>query len=98
MTVVRRRDPQRTARLLLLTRVLDVVVLRQRLVGSGERVALAAVVPAEPTDVHVPEVPLGLAVDNPLGQHLPDASCAGKPMCAEACGDEESGHVRLAED
>ena len=53
---------------------------------------------AEAADVHVPQVVLGLAVDDPLGHHLADAAGTGETVRAEAGGDPEAGHLALAED
>ncbi len=95
---VGRRDAQRTPRLALLPGVVDVVVLRVHLGRPREGVALRAVVPAEAADVHVPEVVLRLAVDDPLGHDLADAAGAGEPVRAEAGRHPEAGHLALAED
>ena len=97
MTRIRRRHAQRPPRLPLLARVLDVVVLRQRLVRARERVCAAAVLPSEAAPVERPHVPLGTAVDDPLAHHLADAARAREPVRAPAGGDPEAGHVRLAE-
>src|SRR5262249_3903688 len=60
---VRGRDAERPPRAPLLARVLDVVVLRERLVGAGERVRPIPVVAAEPTQVERPHIPLRVTVD-----------------------------------
>ena len=52
----------------------------------------------EPPDVHLPEVELGLAVDDPR-RHLPaDPAGAGDAVGAEAGGHEEATDLALAED
>ena len=80
--LVRRRDPQRAAGLALLVRVVDVVVGRVVLVDPRERVAPASGTPAEAADVHLPQVELGLAVDDPA-RHLPaDPARAGDAVRA----------------
>src|SRR5206468_10357945 len=97
MAPVHRRDPQGPACQLLLTRVLDVVVLRERLVRAGERIRLASVLTAEAAQVERPDVPLGSAVDDPLAHRLPDSACTGEPVRTPARGDPEARDVGLAE-
>ena len=53
---------------------------------------------AEPADVHLPHVVLGLAVHDPVGHHLADAPGTGDPVRAEPGGDEEPSDVGLAQD
>src|SRR5438128_11187409 len=60
-------EAQWPARLTLLVRVVDVVVRRVHLDGSGARVPLAPILTAEPTQVHLPQVEARLAIDDPLG-------------------------------
>ena len=97
MARVRGRDAQRPAGELLLARVLDVVVLRERLVRARERVRLASVLAPEAADVERPDVPLRAAVDDPLAHDLADAARAREPVRAAARGDPEAGHIGLAE-
>src|SRR5207244_13350377 len=91
MALVGGRDAKRASGLPLLGGVLDVVVLRQRLVRARERVLAAAVLPAEAPPVERPDVPLGTAVDDPLAHDLADAARAGEPVRAAAGGDPEAG-------
>src|SRR5687768_17685653 len=49
-------------------RVVDVVIGGIHLVGARERVSPARVVTAEPAEVHLPHVELGLALGDPLRQ------------------------------
>ena len=93
-----RRDPQGPPRKALLAGVADVVVGRVHLGRAGERVRLGAVLAAEAADVHVPEVPLRLAVDDPLRHDLADPARPGQAVRAEPRGDPETRHLRLAED
>src|SRR5581483_3073028 len=72
MPLIHRRYTKRAPRPALLAWVLDVVVLRQRLIRARERVRPAAVLPAEAAPVERPNVPLGTAVDDPLAHHLSD--------------------------
>ncbi len=82
----------------LLARVLDVVVLRQRLVRTRKRVLATPVIPAEPPPVERPDVPLGTAVDDPLAHDLPDAAGPGEPVCAASSGEPEARDIGLAEE
>src|SRR5579859_6436637 len=66
MPLIDGRYAKRSPGLPLLARVLDAVVLRQRLVGARERVRAAAVLAAEAAPVERPHVPLGPSVDDPL--------------------------------
>ena len=96
--LVGRRHPQRPAGLALLVRVVDVVVGRVVLDRPRERVRLRPIGRPEPPDVHLPEVELGLAVDDP-GRHLAaDAARAGDAVGREAGGHEEPSRPRFAED
>ena len=95
---IRGRDAQRAPGEALLARVLDVVVRRVDLDRAREREALRAVLAAEAADVHVPEVPLRLALDDPLRHDLADAARAGEAVGAEARRHPEAGHLGLAQD
>ena len=95
---VGRRHPQRTAGLALLVRVVDVVVGRVVLDRARQRVALASVGRPEPPDVHLPQVELGLAIDDPRRDLAPDPTGAGDAVRREPGGDEEAADLRLAED
>src|SRR5438067_11792506 len=66
---VRARDPQRPARLALVTGIANVVVRLVYLLGALERVAGRAVVRPESPDIHLPDVERGLAGDDPLRHH-----------------------------
>ena len=96
--LVGRRDAQRAAGDALLVGVVDVVVGGVVLVGASEGVGLRAVLGPEAPDVHLPEVELRLAGDDPLGQLLADAAGARDAVGAEAGGHEEAADGRLAED
>ena len=96
--VIGRRRAQRSARLPLLVRVVDVVVGRVVLDRPRQRVGLRPVRRPEPADVHLPEVELGLAVDDPARHLPPDAACAGDPVRAEPGRDPEPADIGLAED
>ena len=93
-----RGQAERPTGLPLLVRVVDVVVGRVDLDGPGQGVGLAAVLGAEATDVHLPEVELGLAVDDPGRDLPPDPPGAGDSVGAEPGRDEEPADGALAED
>ena len=95
---VGRRHPQRPAGLALLVRVVDVVVGRVVLDRARQRVALASIGRPEPPDVHLPEVELGLAIDDPRRHLAPDPARARDPVRREPGGDEEPADLGLAED
>ena len=96
--LVGRRGPQRAAGEALLVRVVDVVVRGVDLGRARQRVRLRSIRGAEAADVHLPQVELGLAVDDP-GRHLaPDPPGAGDPVGAEAGGHEEAANLALTED
>src|SRR5205823_7829444 len=63
---VGRGEAQWPARLTLLIGIVDVVVRRVDLDGSGARVRLTAILTAEPPQVHLPEVEARLAFDDPF--------------------------------
>ena len=91
------RDAQRPPGAALVVRVADVVVGLVGLLDPGVGVGRRAVLGAEATDVHLPEVEAGLALGDPLGHHLADPPGAGQPVGAEAGGDEQPGDLGLAE-
>ena len=95
--VVDRGDAQRPPRLALVARVLDVVVGLVDLARALERVGGRAVVLAEAPHVHLPHVERRLALGDPLRHQLAHPARAREPVGAEAGGDEEAAHVRLAE-
>src|SRR5207249_8048591 len=63
------------------------------------RVAAIAVVVAEATQIHAPDVDRGAPLEDPLSHDTADAACARDSVSAESGGDEEAAHVRrLAQD
>ena len=96
--LVRRRGAERPPGLALLVGVVDVVVGRVVLDRARERVALRPIRGPEPPDVHLPEVELGFALDDP-GRHLAsDPARPGDAVGREPRGDEEPADLRFTED
>jgi hypothetical protein len=56
------------------------------------------VLAAEPPNVQVPQVELGLAVDDPRRHLAADPASAGDPVSAEPGRDEEPADLGLAQD
>src|ERR1019366_10647678 len=52
----------------------------------------------ETPNVHLPEVQLGLAADNPAGHLFADPTGPGDPVGAKAGSDEETADLALAQD
>jgi len=92
------RQAQRPASLAFFVRIVDVVVGRVDLGGPSEREGLAPVLAAEPANVHLPQVELRLALDDPVGDLPADATGAGDPVGAQPGRDEEAANLRFAED
>src|SRR5438552_2061094 len=88
---VGRGEAQWPARLTLLIRIVDVVVRRVDLDRSGARVRLTAIVTAEPTKVHLPQVEARLAIDDPFSHRGARPSGTGDPVSAES-----RGHIKTA--
>src|SRR5205823_12385782 len=86
--LVRRRRLQRPPGPPFLARIVDVVVGGVDLVRARPRVPARPVLPAEPADVHLPEVVFGLAMRDPVGHQLANTAGPGDPVGAESSGDE----------
>src|SRR3954451_10050441 len=95
---VGRRHPQWATGLAFLVGIMDVVVRRVVLDGPSERVPLASVCRPESADVHLPQVELGLAVDDPRRDLATDAARPGDAVGRETGRDEEAPDLRLAQD
>src|SRR5438094_2457840 len=94
---VGRGEPERPARLALLVGVVDVVVRRVDLDGSGEGVGLTPVLGAKAPQVHLPEVETRLAIDDPFGHRGAHPAGAGDPVGAESRGYIETANRGLAQ-
>src|SRR5437667_5607924 len=90
-------EAQWPARLTLLIGIVDVVVRRVDLDGSGARVGLTAILTAEPAQVHLPQVKARLAIDDPLGHGGAHPSGAGDAVGAESRRDVETANRGLAQ-
>ena len=74
---------------------MNVVIGAVHLTRAGQGVRLAGVVAAESSQVHLPEVELRLAIDDPVG-HLPaHPTGAGNAMGTESSRDKEAAYPRL---
>src|SRR5947199_8609692 len=89
---VGRGEAQRPARLALLVGVVDIVVRRVDLDSSGEGVGLTAILTAESTQVHLPQVEARLAIDDPFGHRCAHPSGTGDPMGTESRRDVETAN------
>ena len=90
---VGRGDAQRPPREAFLARVLDVVVGLVVLHDPGEGVRRRPVLRAEPAHVHLPEVVLGVTVEDPSGHRLAHAPGPCDAVRAEPGSDPEPGHL-----
>src|SRR5205814_3924808 len=87
---VGRGEAQRPTGLPLLERIVDVVVRGVNLGGAGQAVRARAVLIAEAPDVHLPQVELRLAVDDPLRDLASQPAGPGDAVRREPCRDEEA--------
>src|SRR5438094_2086877 len=91
-------EAQWPARLTLLIGIVDVVVRRVDLDGSGARVGLTPILTAEPPQVHLPQVEARLAIDDPFSHRGAHPAGTGDPMSAESRRDIETAKRGLAQE
>src|SRR5438128_4247982 len=90
-------EAQWPARLTLLIGIVDVVVRRVDLDGSGARVGLTPILTAEPPQVHLPQVEARLAIDDPFSHGGAHSAGASDAVGAESRRDIKTTNRGLAQ-
>src|SRR5579875_1099953 len=92
--VVERTEPQFARAATLQGRIADIVVGAVHLVNAGRDVAAAGGIGPKTTPIHVPEIEAGLAINNPLRDHLANSAGPGDAMRAKTTGGPQAAHLR----
>src|SRR5512139_535630 len=71
---------------------MNIVILSIRLNGARQREGLAAILISKAADIQPPHIPLGMAVDDPLGHDLADAARTGQAMSTEGARHPEAAY------
>src|SRR5688572_17176254 len=83
LTFVSGREPERTDRLALLIRVVNVIVLGVCFNRARQHIRLSRVVGSKAPDVKAPHVPFRMPLGNPFGHDFTHSTCPGETVRAE---------------